>query len=43
MFLKENKRIIRIIIDNFSSHKAKDVQKETEKLGIHFVFLTPLT
>lgn len=30
-----------IIIDNFSSHKAEDVQKEAEKLGIYFVFLPP--
>ncbi|MDI6884793.1 MAG: IS630 family transposase [archaeon] len=30
-----------IIIDNFSSHKAGDVQREAEKLGIHLVFLPP--
>ena len=30
-----------MIIDNFPSHKAKDVLKEAEKLGIHLVFLPP--
>lgn len=28
-----------IIIDKFSSHKAKDTRKEAKKLGIHLVFL----
>jgi transposase len=30
-----------MIIDNFPSHKANDVKKEAEKLGIHLVFLPP--
>lgn len=30
-----------MIIDNFPSHKAKDVLDEAERLGIHFVFLPP--
>lgn len=30
-----------MIIDNFPSHKANDVLKEAEKLGIHLVFLPP--
>ncbi|MFZ2071794.1 MAG: transposase [Halobacteriota archaeon] len=30
-----------IIIDNFSSHRAGDVLKEAEKLGIYLVFLPP--
>ncbi len=30
-----------MIIDNFPSHKAEDVRKEAEKLGIHLVFLPP--
>ncbi len=42
MIREANKeRPIVMIIDNFPSHKAKDVLKEAEKLGIHLVFLPP--
>ena len=34
-------RPIVTIIDNFPSHKANDVLKESEKQGIHLVFLPP--
>jgi transposase len=32
---------ILIILDNFKSHKAKEVMKEAERLGIELVFLPP--
>jgi len=34
-------KAIVVILDNFPSHKAKDVLKEAEKLNIHLVFLPP--
>lgn len=42
MIREDNKeKPIVMIIDNFSSHKAEDVLKEAEKLGIYPVFLPP--
>ena len=39
---KENRgKGILMVLDNFKSHKAKEVTKEAERLGIELVFLPP--